>query len=194
MFSMNKLKEIEKDIENADCYASYHEACLLHDSISGADDWKSVDKSSEYDYDLIHKRVTRMKLARSRGDAAGLMSILHEGIHGNLGSLANPEMEKHSKIGTKLLIEDFFNEVCLALDFIYKAKEDEVDFYEKLSFFDETTHAFGQSCLMLSGGAGFGFSHVGVVKALIDEDLIPEVVSGASAGSIIAALIGTRSK
>ncbi len=194
MFRMNKLAETEKDIENADSYASYREACLLHDSISGADDWKSIDKSSEYDYDLIHKRVTRMKLARSREDAAGLMSILHEGIHGNLGSLANPEMEKHSKIGTKLLIEDFFNEVCLALDFIYQANEDEVDFYEKLSFFDETTHAFGKSCLMLSGGAGLGFSHVGVVKALIDEDLIPEVVSGASAGSIIAALIGTRSK
>ncbi len=189
-----KLKKIEDVIENADSYAEYREASLYHDSISGADDWKAVDKSSEYDYQLIHKRVSRMKFARSRNDAAGLMSILHEGIHGNLGSLANPELGKHAKIGTKILIQDFFDEVCKALDFIFHADENEVDFYEKLSFFDETTHAYGQSCLMLSGGAGLGFSHVGVVKALLAEDLVPEVVSGASAGSIIAALIGTRDK
>jgi len=194
MLFKTRLAKIENVIVNASSYAEYREASLYHDSISGADDWKAVDKSSEYDYQLIHKRVSRMKLARSRNDAAGLMSILHEGIHGNLGSLANPELGKHAKIGTKILIQDFFDEVCKALDFIYHADEDEVDFYEKLSFFDETTHAFGQSCLMLSGGAGLGFSHVGVVKALLDEDLIPEVVSGASAGSIIAALIGTRQK
>jgi len=194
MFFNNKLSQIDEIIKNAKTYSEYREASLYHDTISGADEWKGVDKSQEYDYRLIQKRVSRIKLARSRQDAAALMSILHEGIHGNLGSLANPELEKHSKIGTKVLIQDFFDEVCLALDFIYHADENEVDFYEKLSFFDETTHAFGQSCLMLSGGAGLGFSHVGVVKALLSEDLIPGVVSGASAGSIIAALIGTRKK
>lgn len=194
MIFKSRLAKVEEAIENASTYAEYREASIYHDELSGADDWKAIDKSTLYDYQLIQKRVTRMKLARSKEDAVGLMSILHEGIHGNLGSLANPELGKRCKIGTKLLIQDFFEEVCEALDFIYHADEDEVDFYEKLSFFDETTHAYGQSCLMLSGGAGLGFSHAGVVKALLNEDLIPEVVSGASAGSVIAAMIGTRHK
>ena len=46
--------------------------------------------------------------------------------------------------------------------------------------------------MMLSGGAGLGFFHAGVVKSLVEHDLLPEVISGASAGSIIAALVGTR--
>ena len=45
---------------------------------------------------------------------------------------------------------------------------------------------------MLSGGAGLGFFHGGVIKSLVEHDLLPEVISGASAGSIIAGLVGTR--
>jgi predicted acylesterase/phospholipase RssA len=45
---------------------------------------------------------------------------------------------------------------------------------------------------MLSGGAGLGFFHCGVIKSLVEHDLLPKVISGASAGAIIAALVGTR--
>ena len=188
------LSDIEKEIENADSYQGFYDACLYHDEISGANEWKEKDASSSYDYEMIRKRVERMKTARAHQDAAALMSILHEGIHGNLGNISNPLLNKKAKIGTKKLIQEFLDEVCAALDFIYNADENEVDFYEKLSFFNETSHSYGQSCLMLSGGAGLGFFHVGVVRTLLAHDLIPKVVSGASAGSIIAALIGTRKK
>jgi len=46
--------------------------------------------------------------------------------------------------------------------------------------------------LLLSGGAALGFYHVGVVKALMENGLLPRVISGASAGSILCAMIGTR--
>ena len=42
--------------------------------------------------------------------------------------------------------------------------------------------------LALSGGSTRGVAHVGVLQALIDNDLQPEVVSGTSAGSIIGTL------
>ena len=75
---------------------------------------------------------------------------------------------------------------------IYQADEQDIDFYEKLAFFEETSHSYGQSCLMLSGGAGLGFFHCGVVKALFEQNLLPEVISGASAGSIVASVVATR--
>lgn len=189
-----RLKKLEKDIENAQTYDEYREACAAHDKISGADDWKAKDHSKDYDYRLIRKRVQRLQLAISQQDAHGLMSIIHEGLHGNLGNIASPALLSHCKIGTKQLIESFIEHVDSALEHIFNANEDEVDFYEKLSFFEETAHAFGRSCLMLSGGAGLGFFHCGVVKSLNEHDLLPSVISGASAGSIIAAMIGTRSK
>lgn len=38
--------------------------------------------------------------------------------------------------------------------------------------------------IVLSGGAARGFAHPGVIKALHEHDLVPEVISGASAGAI----------
>jgi TAG lipase/steryl ester hydrolase/phospholipase A2/LPA acyltransferase len=44
----------------------------------------------------------------------------------------------------------------------------------------------------LSGGAYLGYYHLGLVRALYEEGLLPRVMSGASAGSIMAAVIGTK--
>jgi len=186
------LAKIDEAIQFASNYKEYREACLAHDELSGADEWKAKDRDKGYDYRLIRKRVERLKFARQHGDPAGLVSILHEGIHGNLGNISNPELNNNCKIGTKNLIQIFLDEVCEALSMIYHADENEIDFYEKLSFFEETYYAYGKSCLMLSGGAGLGFFHCGVVKALVEEDLMPNIISGASAGSIITGLVGTR--
>ena len=186
------LRELNDIMTQAASYEEYKEAAQTHDKLSGAEEWKAKDHCKDYDYRLIRKRVQRMKQARLGGDAAGLMYILHEGLHGNLGNIASSTLNQHAKLGTKHLIEEFIQEVCSALDFIYQTDEDEIDFYEKLSFFEETAQAFGRSCLMLSGGAGLGFFHCGVIKSLVEHDLLPKVISGASAGSIIAALVGTR--
>ena len=166
MVFFSKSNAIEQDIEQASDYAEYREACLAHDAQS----------------------------ARKLQDVTGLMSILHEGLHGNLGNIANPALLTHSKTGTKQLIETFISEVVMALDAIYRADESVVDFFHKKQFFEETAHAFGRSCLMLSGGAGLGFFHAGVVKSLNEHNLLPTVISGASAGAIIAAMIGTKNQ
>lgn len=189
---MSKLAKVDQAIHNASNYQEYYEACLEHDALSGANEWKARDKSKDYDYRLIRKRVERLKFANTHGDPAGLMSILHEGIHGNLGNIANPAMNHYCKVGTKYLIQEFLDQVSDALKIIFHADESEIDFYEKLSFFEETYYAYGKSCLMLSGGAGLGFFHCGVVKSLVEHDLMPNVISGASAGSVITALVGTR--
>ena len=42
--------------------------------------------------------------------------------------------------------------------------------------------------LTLSGGGAKGIAHIGVIKALLENDIRPEIISGTSAGSIIGAL------
>lgn len=63
---------------------------------------------------------------------------------------------------------------------------------EKLAFFSETKHSFGRSALLLSGGASLGMYHFGVVKALHLNGLLPRVICGTSAGSIISSAICVR--
>ena len=62
----------------------------------------------------------------------------------------------------------------------------------RLAFFNETRHSYGRTALLLSGGAALGFYHVGVVKTLLTNRLMPRVLGGSSAGSIVCAMIGTR--
>jgi TAG lipase / steryl ester hydrolase / phospholipase A2 / LPA acyltransferase len=62
----------------------------------------------------------------------------------------------------------------------------------RLAFFNETRHAYGRTALLLSGGAALGFYHVGVVKALMENRLMPRVLGGSSAGSLVCGMIGTR--
>src|SRR3989338_1124212 len=61
---------------------------------------------------------------------------------------------------------------------------------DKFNFFRDTSHAFGRSALLLSGGASLGMYHFGVIKALWERKLLPRIISGASAGSIVACLVG----
>lgn len=192
MLRFSKLDKIEKQINEAQNYPQYRQACIAHDELTNAQKWKQTDYSSDYDYKLVQKRLKRIKAARMRNDVQELMSILHEGIHGNLGNIANPALYQRTKSGTKFLIEQFLQELFCTLRDIYQATDDQINFYQKLSFFEQTSHAYGQSCLMLSGGAGLGFFHCGVVRALLHANLLPNVISGASAGAIVTAMLGTR--
>ncbi|MBK6286711.1 MAG: patatin-like phospholipase family protein [Gammaproteobacteria bacterium] len=61
-----------------------------------------------------------------------------------------------------------------------------------VEFFQRASHCYGRSALMLSGGGTLGYFHLGVLKALIEQELCPTVISGASAGAFVAAIVGTR--
>ena len=63
---------------------------------------------------------------------------------------------------------------------------------EKLLFFQDAQRAFGRTALCMSGGGTFGLIHVGVVKVLWQMKLLPRIVSGSSGGSIVAAVLATR--
>ncbi|CAJ1410596.1 unnamed protein product [Effrenium voratum] len=52
--------------------------------------------------------------------------------------------------------------------------------------------SFGQSGLFLSGGGMLGMYHVGTVRRLLQEGLLPQQICGTSVGSIIGAFAATR--
>ncbi|KAJ4496506.1 hypothetical protein C8R41DRAFT_866285 [Lentinula lateritia] len=64
---------------------------------------------------------------------------------------------------------------------------------EKKRVFKGANTNYGISALCLSGGASFGYYHFRVVKAFLDaEKPLPRVITGTSAGGLIAALSCTR--
>ncbi len=61
---------------------------------------------------------------------------------------------------------------------------------KKSNFLKTVKKAYGQPALMFSGGATLGLFHTGVCKALIEQDLMPKVLSGSSAGAIMTGMLG----
>jgi len=186
--------QAEKQIAAAETYAEWAEAAQMHDQISGKEDWKKEEESSLYDYQIIRARLDGLRKCRANGDDKGLLFTLNEGIHGNLGGMGNAALHTVAKFGTKQLINEYIDEIASALLYLGKLDNAEISFEEKLDFFHRASHCFGRTALMLSGGAALGNFHLGVIKALVEEDLMPRVVSGASAGSVFAAMVGTNKR
>ncbi|XP_050340889.1 uncharacterized protein LOC126767405 [Bactrocera neohumeralis] len=63
----------------------------------------------------------------------------------------------------------------------------------RLNALKDVLRTYGRTALILSGGASMGTYHTGVVRALYEAGVLPDIMSGSSAGSIIAAIICTKS-
>lgn len=192
MFNGRKLKQIEKRMHLATNYEDWYEAAQEHDALSGKKRWREVDHTSQYDYAQIRLRLDRIRSLRARHDHQGLLFTLNEGIHGNMAGMGSTSLYTRAKAGTKRLIEQYVDEIDDALRFLAELDTDEISVQEKLEFFYRANVCYGRSALMLSGGGVLGFYHLGVVKALIDQNLLPRVVSGSSAGSLVAGVLGTH--
>lgn len=181
-----------RDLANAADYASWKQIALELDHVEGAHAWKQDETSDDYDYLLIRERLMRMRELRARGDVRQLVFNLAESLHRNLGNTSNPSLHGRCRFGTKRLIEEYFEEVRCCLDYICVGDFPDFSDDEKMLFFKRTGHSFGRSALLLSGGATLGMFHLGVIKALWEQDLLPRVLTGSSAGAIVATMTGTR--
>ncbi|HEY0975167.1 MAG TPA: DUF3336 domain-containing protein [Solimonas sp.] len=181
-----------QDLDNAANYGDWREIASDLDRLEGADTWKQDETSEDYDYLLIRERLARMRELRKHADARQLAFELYEGLHGNLGNMSNAALYGYARVGTKRLIEEYVVEVARCLDFLCAGDFADFGFEDKIQFFKRTATAFGRSALMLSGGGTLGMFHLGVIKALHEQKLLPRVLSGSSAGSIIASAVAVR--
>ena len=192
MKNSRKLKKLEKQMAKCSAYPEWREAAIAHDDASGQRRWREVDQTSLYDYSQIRLRLDRLRSLRARHDYHGLLFTLNEGIHGNMGGMGRSALYHRAKFGTKKLIEQYIDEIDDSLRFLAELDDDAIDVQEKLDFFYRANVCFGRSALMLSGGGVLGFYHLGVVKTLLDQGLLPRVISGSSAGSLVAGVLGTH--
>lgn len=191
---LNMVKAIEKKMSNAETYEEWKAAAIAYDERNGLQKWKQYEKTSRYDYAAIRRRLDKLETFRAANDNQGLLFTLNEGIHGNLGGMGSSSLYQKAKFGTKQLVIDYVEEVSSALEHLAQPRLKGVTHQEKIGFFQRASLCFGRSALMMSGSGTFLFFHVGVLKSLWEQDLIPEVISGASGGAFVAAVVGTRSK
>ncbi|ORY94515.1 acyl transferase/acyl hydrolase/lysophospholipase [Syncephalastrum racemosum] len=116
-----------------------------------------------------------------------MMYLLRGGLLRNFGGICDRRLFLHSFLGTKTLIEDYLEEVVAQIDHIEKS--DALPQQTKLKFLSDTRQGFGCSALVLQGGTALALYHLGVLKALNEQGLLPRIISGTAVGALIAALI-----
>ncbi|MDX1694106.1 MAG: DUF3336 domain-containing protein [Ketobacteraceae bacterium] len=185
------LKRLEKLLREADSYEEWRELAKQHDFQSGAEGWKEELRCNLYDYNEVKSRYDTLKRCIRGERHRELLYALNEGVHGNMGGMGRPVLYTRAKFGTKKLIEDYVATIADALQYIADCPENIISYSEKVDFFRRASHCYGRSALLLSGGVGLIYFHHGVVQELLNHDLLPNVVSGASAGAILSAQLGT---
>jgi len=189
----SSLSRLESALASARNYEEWRELAGRLDEVSGANKWKASADSEHFDANQISARYRRMKVCLDKGDYEELLFTLNEGIHGNMAGMGSAQLYTHARLGTKTLIVDFVELIARALRQLVDAPESIISRERKLNFFRRASHCYGRSALSLSGGAGLIYFHHGVVDALSSAELMPRVISGASAGSWVCAQLGTLS-
>jgi len=181
-----------KQMDGSTSYGEWLEAAQKLDEYEGHDVWKEVDNSPLFDTQHIRDRLEEMRELEASKDIQGIMFNLRSGLVRGLGGVGNIKLHTHAYVGTKRLIEDHSAQILRLLKVVQDAPESELRLEKKLTFFAESRHALGKTALLLSGGASLGMYHFGVLQALHEQKMLPRVISGSSAGSIVAALVGVR--
>lgn len=189
---LNTTLKTEKAMAQAENYSDWSDAAAAHDRSTGVDEWKSSDESKHFDHVSIRRRLTRLSKLWKTQDNAGLLYALNEGIHGNMDGMGNDRLHQKAKFGTKQLIQDYVDAIVNSLEYLASDKVDDIPFEEKLDFFRRAQHCYGRSAFLMSGSGAFLYFHMGVVKALWSEGLLPHIMSGSSGGSVVGALISTH--
>ncbi|KAK4124326.1 patatin-domain-containing protein [Parathielavia appendiculata] len=192
-----RMQILAARMQNAATLKEWKTAAIELDQLEGNDEWKLDDYASvesEYRPDLIRAQLHALDTARTNCDINAMMYLIRTALSRDLGGTGNTELYRHSYIGTKALIDRYVDSAVQTIQAAVDmpAYRPELDARELLEDMVYARQSFGRSALLLSGGATFGMAHIGVLKTLYEEKLLPRIMSGASAGSIVCAVACTR--
>lgn len=185
---INELLEYQKTTTT---YRDWYTISLRLDELLGNNAWKSDPQSDIYDYNLIYKHLNAMKQARMNNNYKLLLYYIRTTWVRNLGNMGDSNLYRHSYVGTKKLIEEYIQECQVSLGYLVEEHHDQFDFDDRylLGMLIQTRKNIGRTALVLSGGSTFGIFHIGVLATLFEANLLPRIISGSSAGSIMASII-----
>ncbi|KAF2876954.1 acyl transferase/acyl hydrolase/lysophospholipase [Massariosphaeria phaeospora] len=184
-------------MSNAETCDEWKAAATELDILEGNDAWKLEDESLEYDAALVATRLQQLDEARISCDVKRMLFLIRTSLTRGLGGMGHLRLYKHSHIGTKALIERYIDSAQKTMGALLdvSAKQGDHCAVEPRVLMEQllaTRQSFGRSALLLSGGGTLGMNHIGVIKTLWQAHLLPRIISGASAGSIVCSVLCSK--
>ncbi|KAG7665512.1 uncharacterized protein J8A68_000914 [[Candida] subhashii] len=183
-------KLLRDKLRQSKTYDEWVQNAIRLDKYLHLDRWSKNPKFSYYDYKTVKLSIIKLRKLRKTNNDHDLMILLQGCLKKNFAGIENRQLYSHRYFGTKDLVEDYYQEVTTCINKIAISKTIDID--TKWKFFKIVSKNYGKSALCLSGGACFSYTHFGLAKALLDQDLLPNIISGTSGGGLIASLLCTR--
>ena len=197
---------------NLECSQTYEEwACtqLVIEKTNGAEDWRSsrTTEAGLYDHQIVKDHITELNglldsvahLERTRDESIPIEVLnrmedhLKPFMSRHHSNLDDARLHSKSDLGTKYDVEEYLDLGETLLDKYTECvlKQDLVsgnghNTAKRLKRMKKWQRALGETALCLSGGGMAAMSHLGVVKALIQGECLPRVISGSSGGGVTA--------
>ena len=187
-----KTTQLREQQQRAASYAQWLAASEQLDAHSGARDWRQAADCAELASDLIRKDIRRLLRLSASQDLPALAEALHESVYRHQGDIIAPNLYQQAAAGTKRIVDDYLDAVCAALQCFAEAADHPMSPAQRLALLERAQSNLGQPALLLSGGASMGFFHLGVIKALFEQGLLPDVICGSSIGALIGGGVCTR--
>ena len=180
------ISDLSSQKKHAISYDQWNDIASRLDDLTGLSEWKTIDESSLYNYKLLQDLTIRMRHLRTTHDYHRLLYLIRTKWVRNLGNMNNVNLYRHSHTGTKQIIHDYLEESQAVLTALIH--QSNMNDHYLLGILQQTRRNIGRTALVLSGGSTFGLFHIGVLAALFESDLMPKVISGSSAGAIVASI------
>lgn len=186
-------------MRGAENYSEWLNYARQLDTIRGLSGWRlQVDDHSKkfFDNDALAEAIFHMKHAQAKGNPLELCRLLQIYLHKNFGGKDHAALYSDYLTGTKAIIEEFNHTISECLQCLRNNVEENrynpVALASLHAMLKDLKHSIGNTALSLSGGGELRWTHVGVVEALVEVDLLPKVISGASGGALVAGYLGTQ--
>jgi TAG lipase/steryl ester hydrolase/phospholipase A2/LPA acyltransferase len=178
-----KKQTVLSQIQSAKTYTEWLSAQSEWEALSRIHQWsESSEDEPNYPYASVKAHQEQLETALKNKDTVSLISNLTEGLYRLLNEISEPELYTISALGSKHLTVKYFNTISKCID--YLCQDPTLPHQAKINLLKTAKKNLGAPALMLSGGGTFGLYHMGVIKALHEHKLIPEIICGTSMGSI----------
>lgn len=189
---MSSLCHLNQALNNSNTYQQWLEIATEIDLATGMTAWRKLEKSNEYPFQILGSHTHKLQTLIDHKHHLELAAFIKESLHRTLGELDGVRLYQKALCGTKNIIERYLDIIVLALNTLCDNPLLGFSEQDKLNSLLQAEKNFGRPALMLSGGGTFGIFHNGVIKALLDQNLLPNILSGTSMGSITAGTLATH--
>lgn len=186
-----RFRREKRALADATDFVTWCAAARDLDRCEGRDEWKRKDESPFFDYQLVRGHLAQLEHLRATRNFDRLLSLLKQILQNkNVGGINNSQLYSETHFGTKSLINAYIQAILEAMIVLRDAEE--LPLQTRRDFFRRARRWYGRTALMLSGGAAMAYFHIGTLKTLIEAKCMPQIISGASGGSLISAFIAVR--